>query len=243
MEKYRAKFLIETVTDLQANLNKLNIPLFIYKKTPEDILPLLIKDYAITSIYFQEEWTTEEIKVVQNLQSTEKGKHLNWISSFDQFLFHPEDIPFTIKNIPQVFTNFRKKCEKYVSVRPEYNISPLPLENKIDNVKNVPTLQELGFESFEVDSRTAFPFEGGENMALKRIEEYFWNTHALSYYKKTRNGLIGKNYSSKLSAWLANGSISPRTIYHEVKRYEQEVLKNDATYWLIFELLWRVFFK
>ncbi|MEW7280156.1 DASH family cryptochrome [Aquimarina sp. 2201CG1-2-11] len=243
MEKYRAKFLIETVTDLKRNLNKLNISLFIYKNTPEEILPLLIKDYTITSIYFQKEWTSEEIKVVQNVKKIEVCKHLNWISSFDQFLFHPEDIPFTVENIPQVFANFRKKCEKYAPVRYECNISTLTLENRIDDEQHAPTLQELGFESFEVDSRTAFPFEGGENEALKRIEEYFWNTHKLSYYKKTRNGLIGKNYSSKLSAWLANGSISPRTIYHEVKRYEQEILKNDDTYWLIFELIWRDFFK
>ena len=32
-------------------------------------------------------------------------------------------------------------------------------------------------------------------------------------------------------------------IYHEVKRYEQEVKKNISTYWLIFELIWRDFFR
>jgi deoxyribodipyrimidine photo-lyase len=42
---------------------------------------------------------------------------------------------------------------------------------------------------------------------------------------------------------LANGSISPRTIYWEIKRYEQQVVKNQNTYWLIFELTWRDYFK
>jgi deoxyribodipyrimidine photo-lyase len=65
----------------------------------------------------------------------------------------------------------------------------------------------------------------------------------LSYYKKTRNGLLGKKYSSKFSLWLAFGSISPVSIYHEVKKYEKEVTKNDSTYWLIFELIWRDYFK
>ena len=47
--------------------------------------------------------------------------------------------------------------------------------------------------------------------------------------------MLGANYSSKFSAWLANGSLSPRTIYEEeVKRYEQERIKNKSTYWLIF---------
>jgi deoxyribodipyrimidine photo-lyase len=42
---------------------------------------------------------------------------------------------------------------------------------------------------------------------------------------------------------LALGCISPKFIYHELKRFEHEVTSNDSTYWLIFELLWRDFFR
>ena len=55
--------------------------------------------------------------------------------------------------------------------------------------------------------------------------------------------MVGANYSSKFSAWLAMGCISPRYIYWEVKKYEKEFGANDSTYWLIFELLWRDFFR
>ena len=54
--------------------------------------------------------------------------------------------------------------------------------------------------------------------------------------------MIGANYSSKLSPWLANGSLSPRRLYNEIRRYEEERLRNESTYWLIFELLWRDYF-
>lgn len=107
----------------------------------------------------------------------------------------------------------------------------------------MPTLKDLGLNDFIVVKRTAFPFVGGEPTALRRIQNYFWETKKLYFYKKTRNGLVGKDYSSKLSAWLANGSISPRTIYWEVKKFEDEVTKNQDTYWLIFELIWRDYFK
>jgi deoxyribodipyrimidine photo-lyase len=40
-------------------------------------------------------------------------------------------------------------------------------------------------------------------------------------------------YSSKFSAWLAMGCISPRTIYKEIRAYEKENGTNDSTYWLI----------
>ena len=65
----------------------------------------------------------------------------------------------------------------------------------------------------------------------------------MGVYKKTRNGLLGIDYSSKFSSWLANGSISARTIYWKVKQFEKEYFKNQSTYWLIFELIWRDYFK
>ena len=37
--KYRAQFLIETVSDLQDQLNELNIPLFVHFGEPEAIIP------------------------------------------------------------------------------------------------------------------------------------------------------------------------------------------------------------
>ncbi len=165
--------------------------------------------------------------------------------TYDQFLFHPEDIPYDgFDKVPEVFTNFRKKCEKYCAIR--FSVErpqPLSENNLVDVVTQIPTLKDLGLEEFEKDSRTAFPFKGGEQQALNRVQEYFWETKKLAYYKKTRNGLVGKDYSSKLSACLANGSISARTIYWEIKRFEKEIKKNQDTYWLIFELIWRDYFK
>ena len=93
------------------------------------------------------------------------------------------------------------------------------------------------------NKNTAFPFKGGENEALKRLHSYFFESKKLGFYKKTRNGLIGIDYSSKFSPWLANGCISAKTIYWNVKKFEQEEIKNQSTYWLIFELIWRDYFK
>lgn len=54
---------------------------------------------------------------------------------------------------------------------------------------------------------------------------------------------MGSDYSSKFSPWLANGCISARQLYWEIKAYEKEVVKNESTYWMVFELLWRDYFK
>jgi len=241
-EKYRAQFLIETVDALQDELDKLNIPLFVHVGKPEHIIPEYIETHNITSVYLQKEWTSEEVTVFENVKASVDAA-INFVESYDQFLYHPDDIPYEIEKIPQVFTGFRKKCEKYASIRPLETIGKMPETNRVSHLTKVPTLKDLGLAEFEQDTRTAFPFKGGEKAGLARLHNYTWKTKKLSYYKQTRNGLVGTNYSSKFSAWLANGSLSPRMIYHEIQKYELEVIKNQSTYWMIFELIWRDFFK
>ena len=67
-----------------------------------------------------------------------------------------------------------------------------------------------------------YKFRGGEEAGLQRLQEYVFSKRSVSKYASTRNNLIGRNYSSKLSPWLANGSISCRMVYWEVKRFEAE---------------------
>eukprot|EP01100_Stratorugosa_tubuloviscum_P009664 TRINITY_DN4053_c0_g1_i1.p1 TRINITY_DN4053_c0_g1~~TRINITY_DN4053_c0_g1_i1.p1 ORF type:complete len:570 (+),score=252.65 TRINITY_DN4053_c0_g1_i1:396-2105(+) len=94
-----------------------------------------------------------------------------------------------------------------------------------------------------IDQRAVLQFKGGETEAIKRLRYYLWESDLLRVYKETRNGLVGGDYSSKFSPWLALGCISPRYIYNEIQRYERERERNESTYWLIFELLWRDYFR
>lgn len=241
-EKFRAKFLIESVKALKQNLEKLNIQLLVYHQKPEDAIQEITAQSEISAIYFQEEWTKEEMEVLENIKARVPDSVL-FKSTYNQFLFHPDTIPFEIAKIPNVFTQFRNQCEKSTKIRPEFTVQPVSKENWMINATVIPTMKTLGFTDFEADSRTAFPFGGGEDEAKKRLQNYFWETKKLSVYKLTRNGLIGTDFSSKFSPWLANGSISAKTIYWEIVKYEQQIGKNDSTYWLIFELIWRDYFK
>ncbi|WP_033961741.1 DASH family cryptochrome [Psychroserpens jangbogonensis] len=241
-EKFRTQFLIETIIDLKANLKALNIELFVSVKSLEILIKELVETFNIKPIYLQREWTSEEVQDLNDLkESLPNEVIIN--QSYDQLLYHPDDINMSFSEIPQVFTNFRKKVEKDSTIR--HLIESESVE-KIDNIINttlIPSLEYFGFESFETHPNSAFPFKGGETIALERLNDYFFETKKLRLYKKTRNGLIGTDFSSKFSPWLANGSISARTIYWQVKQFEKEYYKNDSTYWLIFELIWRDYFK
>ena len=94
-----------------------------------------------------------------------------------------------------------------------------------------------------MDPRGVMEFNGGETAALDRVKDYIWEKDLLKVYFDTRNGMIGANYSTKFAPWLAHGCVSPRYIAKECRRYEEERVANKSTYWVVFELLWRDFFK
>jgi cryptochrome len=245
---FRAQFLIETIHNLKENLEQKNIPLFIFHDTPEHVFPKLREDFEVEAIYTQTEWTSEEVAVTKAVKSVFPTT-TKWNEYYDQFLFHPEDVPYEdFSKIPKVFTEFRKKSEKYASMRqlvqfPTHTDDNSFNKTSVKHPTEIPSLTELGLQPPVIDQRTAFPFKGGETAGKERIKEYLWNKKQITTYKQTRNGLIGTAYSSKFSAWLANGSISPKMIYWELKTFEKEVVKNQDTYWLFFELVWRDYFK
>jgi deoxyribodipyrimidine photo-lyase len=85
-------------------------------------------------------------------------------------------------------------------------------------------------------------FEGGEPAAQAHLQGYFAGDLA-HRYKATRNGLIGADFSSKFSPWLAQGALSPRSILAALRAFEAQHGASDGSYWLWFELLWRDYFR
>jgi deoxyribodipyrimidine photo-lyase len=240
--KFRVQFLLETITNLKQNLADKNITLLTYFDAPENQISKLYTLFSVDKIYTQKEWTRDEIETNKGIKKTLKD-NIDFIEDYDQFLYHPETVSNNFSNIPDVFTAFRKKLEKYVAILEEVQISKLEKDNLIENATVIPTLQELGFDDFKISHKTAFPFKGGETDALKRLNYYLFESKKVGFYKQTRNGLVGEDYSTKFSPWLANGSLSAKTIYYQVKKYEQEFGANQSTYWVIFELIWRDYFK
>lgn len=242
--KFRAQFLLETVSDLHNNLNQKNIPFLKKFGQTQEIFNQISEYFEIEKIFCQSEWTQEEVVLETKIKRI--LPRVKWVKSYSQLLLKPNFVTQKLDEIPLLFTTFRQKIEKDFKIRNEFECEQLVnrkpdlyLKIKSDDV----TLKTLGFDDFEMHQSTAFPFLGGETAAMQRLNAYFFETKNLSRYKETRNGLIGEDYSSKFSAWLANGSLSAVSIFHEIKKYEAKFGNNESTYWLVFELLWRDFFK
>jgi len=225
------------------------------------------------TIYCQEEVASEEISVDKAVRSVlhkrfPQGGRLQKI--WGSTLYNPEDLPFNGQalGMPDVFTPFRNKVEKNCKIgkplpSPSKGSLSVPEDyqtlfssNEENNNKEgctlsyLPKLEDLGYSTEQVqmalnpDPRGVMHFRGGETAALARVKDYIWTKDRLKIYFDTRNGMLGPDFSTKFSPWLAHGCLSPRYIAKECKRYETETgIVNKSTYWVVFELVWRDFCK
>ncbi|MBS3798893.1 DASH family cryptochrome [Pseudoalteromonas sp. BDTF-M6] len=193
-------------------------------------LTQLIKTQGVTDIgiAFQHGW--EEINRVRTLK--QRMEHLTFWHAHNHTLFSAEQLPFSVSDIPATFSQFRKKTENSVAIEPTLQkpiALPKPMHCDLPTSPLEPSREELVEPWFN-------------NSAPQALNDYF-HTRAASSYKQTRNALHGDKFSTGLSPWLANGSLSARQVYSALLAYEQRCGANESTYWIYFELLWREYFQ
>ena len=237
---YRGTFINQGILSLNKALNFYGHSLHVLKGNTVEILSKVVQEHHIECIFCEEIAALEEREQIKALNKFD----VNIKSTFQSSLFNISQLPFDIKNMPDVFTKFRKsmELEKIEPNNPEplsdniKNILPINLNNTKITVKKIHGHKESSFPIYKDN------FMGGELNAIENIKKYFQSNLPQSY-KETRNNLMGLNFSTKFSPWLALGFISPRQIYAYLKDYERKFLANESTYWIFFELLWRDFFR
>jgi len=229
ISQIRQNFLLDSLHDLNTQLQALGQHLVVIEKTSSE-LSQIIEDHQITHIYRNADHhildSTEWFKI--------KDRHpqIKFSEVSNNRLFRSEQFPFELSELPDSFSKFRRKAEKLQIDSPQSppNRLPPPITDPFPLTQPVQTS----------DAKTLF--KGGEIAGVRHMETYF-QSDLPSTYKQTRNGLDGMDYSTKFSPWLAQGCLSARRIIHRLNQYEDEVVSNDSTYWIYFELLWREYFQ
>ena len=235
--KFRKRFILESLHDLRANLQALGSDLYVRVGEPELVIPELAREIKTSYVYCNRERTRDEVLVQDNLEKNlwVIGQEMRYYRG--KMLYYTADLPFPVTHCPDTFTNFRKEVERFVNVR-----KPIPTPVQLNAVTidldpgDIPQLDETFASELE-------HLKGGETAALAQLKYYLWESNHVANYKETRNNLLGRDYSSKFSIHLSKGTLSPKLVYEEVKKYEEKVAQNKSTYSLVFELLWRDFFR
>jgi deoxyribodipyrimidine photo-lyase len=233
---FRARFLLQSVANLRQNLQQFGAELIIRIGDPAQVLTQLAEEYHVSEVYHHREVAPEETDASERVEAALWKMKLNLKHFIGHTMYHKEDLPFPIKDIPDSFVAFKKKVERDSSVRqctayPESITAPA-----ITDAGELPTLADLGVPEPIDDVRATNHFIGGETEALARLEQYFTNQQNCGQ----KTGKNAGGISSCLSPWLAVGCVSPRQVYWEVVKHRNSLQNGDA---LMLELLWRDYFR
>lgn len=228
----RANFIREGVIEFKERLQAVSSDLLVFKGLPEEIIPRLAAKYEVDEVFHHREVASRETNISERVETALWSQKINLKHFIGHTLFHKEDLPFPIRDIPEAFTAFKKQIERESSVREVWEtpltiLSPAHLENT-----TVPTLEELGFapEEVEILHSQSELMIGGEQEALRLLECFL----TLPFWKN--------NDYTKISPYVANGLLSPIYLYHRLQ--SSELTKNKKVFERVRNaLLWRDYFR
>ncbi|KAI4092892.1 MAG: hypothetical protein LQ344_003257 [Seirophora lacunosa] len=198
-----------------------------------------------------------------------------WID--EKYYVDDRDLPFqSSQQLPDVFTTYRKQVEPLReaprrSLPAPKSLLPLPktippqpapfsipeTREEIFSCLTKPLEPGLGLfnpPKWPPNAQSAHPFHGGESTGHGRIKHLITSGN-MTTYKDTRNGMLGLDFSTKLSAWLALGCITARQVHEYLVAFEEGKSdlgkgvhgygkgENKGTAAVRFELLWRDYFR
>ena len=238
---YRAKFLWDSLIELRESLQEMGSDLIILKGDAAKVLETLIDETGARTVI-----TQHECGYCEQLQETAVKKLCTLEIIGGTTLLDINALPSEPASLPNSYVLFRRIIESNwddqpwavpaCCKRPE-KLPPQPENLNIQSLKINPSP-----DCREASPKAVMAFRGGEKAAHERINAFMSSENGLENYRETRNHLLGSNYSSKLSPWLANGCLSARQVYHVIRKFEKEHLQNESTRWLICQLLWRDYY-
>jgi deoxyribodipyrimidine photo-lyase len=243
IESYRLRFLLESLVDLRSQLRACGSELIVLNGDPAQELASLAEQLDVGIVGVGLHPGSDECDDVVRLQN----KLDIPVKSSENFtLFDRAELPFDLQDLPDIFSQFRKRVEH----QPLSRALPAPqrLRHSVMVDDSVCVLDKwCAILSAQRMANPAHPqalaFSGGTKAGVEQLQYYLEGSHKIASYKETRNQLDGWDFSSKLSPWLAFGCISARQVAEAIRQYENQYQANDSTYWLYFELLWREYFQ
>ncbi|XP_061347260.1 blue-light photoreceptor PHR2 [Gastrolobium bilobum] len=263
---YRATFLIESVSDLRKNLQARGSDLVVRVGKPETVLVELAKAVGADAVYAHREVSHDEVKAEERVEAAMKEENVEVKYFWGSTLYHVDDLPFNLEDMPSNYGGFREKVQK-LEIRKTFEaldqLKGLPSRGDVEP-GDIPSLMDLGLNPSSTMSQVGKPaantsMVGGETEALQRLKRFAAESEAQphkGFKDGTQDSIYGANFSCKISPWLAMGCLSPRTMFDELKKTASRSVSASSnrsnggsgssktgTNWLMFELLWRDFFR
>jgi deoxyribodipyrimidine photo-lyase len=237
----RTKFLLESVAALRTAFQKLGGNLLIMQGCPEQLLPELVEKYDIAEVFHHREVAKEETQISTAVEDSLWKLRINLRHFIGHTLYNKEDLPFPIKDIPDLFAQFKKKTERDAIVKACFLTPEVINFTPIEDWGILPLIEDLVAPEVLIKKGESI-FKGGEEEGMKHLTALL--RQGSDIYLKPSKPVAGKpGFSSKLSPWLSLGCLSPRMVYWKVKDAEESYGGNPNFNQIILGLLWRDYFR
>jgi len=237
----RTHFLLESVAELRASLQKLGGDILVIHGRPEDHIPELVTRFEISEVYHHREVAPAETLVSANVEDELWKIKVNLKHFIGHTLYNKEDLPFPIKDIPDVFTQFKKKTERDAIVKACFDAPEQITFVENDDWGVLPVMEDL-FPGRDLEKFAPSIYKGGEQEGLAHLGSLL-NADSTIYIKVSSRHADPSGYISHLSPWLSMGCLSPRKVYWAVKAAEETSGSNSNFSQLILGLFKRDYFR
>lgn len=238
----RLRFLWESLIALRGKLLSRGSDLLVRLGDPVAEVARLVERHRIDQVSVRGDAGWEESLAVSRL-ARRLGPGVTLRCPDGGMLLDKARLPTGIEALPPSFSAFRRRVERNWSVPPAVpppvSLPPWPVTAS----RGLPPLASVCPEAaaWRPDRRGEFGFVGGEAAGRERLAHYL-ALGGPARYKRTRNGLCGPDFSTRLSPWLAHGCLSARQVHDALRAWESHHGASDSSYWIQFELLWRDYF-
>lgn len=226
-------FIQQALVDLDNALRGLGHRVCIIEGDPAETISRLLLQAPFQRLVTSQQFGSDELDRVEQLKRAHPQVSFDIVDTYT--LFDRQSLPMRVSEIPETYSRFRRKAEKASTLAPFLPPATLPdmVQLEVDRLQLQARSARAGHES---------QFQGGETAAQRHVKRYFAEDLPLNY-KQVRNALDGWENSSKMSVWLNAGCLSTRRLLQHIHSYEEARERNDSTYWLYIELLWREYFQ
>lgn len=240
----KVDFWLRNLVELGKALDALNVPLLIRHADTWDQVPKVLldlcKEHSIEGLHLNDEYGIHETNRDRAVAEALEQAGINVHRYLDQLLFKPGSVLTKAGSYFQVFSQFRRVCySRLHEAMPRLVHAPEAQHRLSIHSDAVPHHVE-GFAPPTEALRTLWP--AGEDEARRRLEAF--TDEQIGYYQSERD-FPAKPGTSRLSAYLVAGVISPRQCLHAAlmsNHGEFETGNVGCVTW-INELLWREFYK
>ena len=226
MGRNRWRFLVEALHDFDGLLAKYGQQLNLLFGQPYQVIHQILKTHRFDRVIRSKQHHLAGKDYWVKLEALWPSVLFLEVDSSTCFSF--EEMNFG-RRFPDTFSSFRRQTRprafRAFAGLPERLPRPMDLDGSWIPIPKTPGLQA-----------------GGVRAAETIADEYFSSSAPLTY-KETRNALQGGKLSTGLSAYLAQGCLSPLSLIKYVHEYETTWGKNDSTEWILEEIQWREFFR